>query len=158
VTNSDRLQEIRERAEKATKGPWSCWDGWGPIGKGYLEGFMAMARIGPKGGNPLSVIHASGETQQDIYAKRPDAEFIAASREDIPYLLQLVTEQQREIDRLKVEAAKRAEGTSRCQHLDRRPSRTVDGYDWCKSCDMLLVSEAPEAPEAKGYRKQEGPI
>ena len=101
MTNSDRLQEIRERAEKATPGPWACWDGWGPISGGYLEGLMAMARIGPSGGRSQEVLSASDETQRDIYAKREDAEFIAASREDIPYLLQLVTEQQREIDRVR---------------------------------------------------------
>ena len=58
---------------------------------------MAMARIGPSGGRSQEVLSASDGTQRDIYAKRQDAEFIAASREDIPYLLQLVTEQQNEI-------------------------------------------------------------
>jgi hypothetical protein len=87
MTNSDRLQEIRERAEKATPGPWKAEFGgvYPPESAARLESDLAgMAFLWPLPGG-----------------KEEDAEFIAASREDIPYLLQLVTEQQMKIQVLR---------------------------------------------------------
>ncbi len=89
ITNpSNRLAEIRERAEKATEGPW---------------------KVGGKGWNSATV------TQNGVYftaACRPslqgemDAEFIAHSREDISWLLERDKERQKLLDAL-VPAAKR---------------------------------------------------
>jgi hypothetical protein len=65
--DSERLEEIRAREEKATPGPWDSW------------------RIDPS--NAWSK-WSFGNTQvnpDDLY--KPDAEFIAHAREDIPFLL-----------------------------------------------------------------------
>jgi hypothetical protein len=78
--------DARARCEKASPGPWKCWNGWGPI----EDGRMAMERIGPdawEGG-----IEPSGDCP-DLYARQEDAEFIASARIDLPDALD-------EIDRL----------------------------------------------------------
>src|SRR6185312_6774960 len=76
VATDKRLEEIRQRAEKATKGPWE----W--VGRdGDHHDLMS----------PEGMIHsdgsACGEYSADIEVFGPDATFIAHSREDIPYLL-----------------------------------------------------------------------
>lgn len=66
-----RLAEIRERAEKATQGPWTA-DEWNDIHAGKV----AVAEAYPNEG---------GGVYQEV-----DADFIAHSREDVPYLLSLI--------------------------------------------------------------------
>lgn len=82
-----RLREMRERAEKATKGPWKA------NGKETIEA----------GCRCLSCwIHLDGEwavsNELDELAEA-DAEFIASSRTDLPALLD-------EVERLRAMAAK----------------------------------------------------
>ncbi|HLZ25432.1 MAG TPA: hypothetical protein VKQ30_25195 [Ktedonobacterales bacterium] len=89
MTN-EQLNEIRERAAKATPGPWSCWNGWQYDRE---TDTMAMQGIGPDGGYGKALATRDGH---DIYATRADAEFVACSREDIPALLA-------EVERLRTE-------------------------------------------------------
>jgi len=76
------IQEIRERVDKATAGPWTYkYRGWG-----------AMAILGADG---------FGMAGADIQnTKESDFELMAAARTDIPKLLDHIEEQQREIERL----------------------------------------------------------
>ncbi len=81
------IQEIRERAEKASPGPWySAWpgdpeeegkDAAGPLGIVALGNGMVCG-----GGNPFPSCHANTWEQVENNFK-----FIAHAREDIPALL-----------------------------------------------------------------------
>lgn len=76
------LEQIKQREQAATPGPWKMWNGWGPLIDVEPE-LMACERVGPdyEGG------FVPGEGAVDIYASRADFEFVAAAREDIPALL-----------------------------------------------------------------------
>jgi hypothetical protein len=134
LTNSDRLQEIRERAEKATPGPWKAEFGgvYPPESAARLESDLAgMAFLWPlPGGN------------------EEDAEFIAASRADVPYLLQLVTEQQNEIAWLRTWIFRLHDPETAAQKILKL---TEEPMTIEQIRDYLGI-------EAKGYRKQERPI
>jgi hypothetical protein len=73
----DRLEEIRQRTEAASRGPWNAKTNCHPQCNGEPWGWIAGAT-----GN----IVWSGSKGQI------NADFIAHSREDIPYLLSEVTE------------------------------------------------------------------
>lgn len=69
-----RIEEIRERCEKATKGPW--WSTRMDIGKGPREPNVVFSR------------DDLGRCTYDTFnLKAKDADFIAHSRDDIPFLL-----------------------------------------------------------------------
>lgn len=130
-TNSDRLREIGERAAKATPGPWG-WRGnvdnqeiflctlhsgwrfvldcvrWGVRSAAFRfqgDGLMEKAQ-------DLAIYEvcpgATERADKRVYRgnivgiRHPDAEFIAASREDIPFLLS-------EINKLNTEKAETIE-------------------------------------------------
>jgi hypothetical protein len=112
MNNSDRLQEIRERAEKATPGPWQHIEAadhfgnaemWNAYSAWCNEHFQEEAwwERTPLNGVVIQGVWHNDSTAGYTIPALLDEEFIAASREDIPYLLQLVTEQQREIEGLK---------------------------------------------------------
>lgn len=75
-TVTDRLEEIRQRAEAATPGPWRAYGntveqektGWHQVVGTELTGLPYM-------------------TYERLTTKNEDATFIAHAREDIPYLL-----------------------------------------------------------------------
>ncbi|MDL2257566.1 hypothetical protein LJC42_00205 [Eubacteriales bacterium OttesenSCG-928-K08] len=75
-----RIDEIRARCDAATPGPW-VWPGGGGPAKNI---------IGNKDNRPVIVLSR---------CKEADAEFMAHSREDIPYLLGKIEHLQKEIDR-----------------------------------------------------------
>jgi hypothetical protein len=78
------LKAILEREKKASKGPWTLWvnkEGWHP---------EVTKIIGPK------------YTGSDIGGMCvEDGEFIVHAREDIPTLLLILDEKEKEIERLK---------------------------------------------------------
>ena len=109
MTNSDRLQEIRERAEKATAPPWIA-----PSWENDDEPIL-MPLIMPAWKPHMKT--EDGEEYEcegcdeclDSEGRSADPHFVASAREDIPWLLQLVTEllqvvteQNREIEKLRV--------------------------------------------------------
>ena len=100
----ERLEAIQRRVDAATEGPWNVDidDTGGP--------FTLWPSVdGPEDADE-TIIHRAGFKQEFWEANslrrcKANAEFIANAREDVPYLLALLTRQQEEIDRLR-EAAK----------------------------------------------------
>lgn len=92
MTNSDRLQEIRERAAAATPGPWALE--WDSAGSEYPE---------PDSPWPWRIEAVCNIIEENDQNPTADGEFIAEARSDIPWLLQLVTDQQKEIEDLRAE-------------------------------------------------------
>lgn len=80
-TNSDRLREIAERAEKATPGPWEAH-----VAIRYPGG-TAQERgvLGPNGENPICWV------VDEFEMSTSNDDFIAAAREDVPFLLSEIT-------------------------------------------------------------------
>jgi len=75
----DRLAQIRARCERATDGPWKH-------DTDYLGGGIFQERVG---GWAITRCHGYGP-DSDHERMPADAEFIAHSREDVPYLLERV--------------------------------------------------------------------
>ena len=78
MTDEQRLAEITTRAEATTEGPWDAEE---------LEFILCRG---------TKVIFAKYGRELQL-----DAEFIAHSREDIPYLLSLISDRDAEIKRLR---------------------------------------------------------
>lgn len=91
-----RLDEIRKRTEAATEGPWKN-DGWDNFNPDTLEACCVVEF--PKDIVAVFVNADGCDTWEEARSTNAanDADFIAHSREDIPYLLGLV-------DRLKTAA------------------------------------------------------
>lgn len=84
-TETAQVQQIREREQQATPGPW------------YVDRPRVVYRIRTIEGIFILEGNSFGVRLDD------DADFIAHARTDIPLLLALVTRQQAEIDRLRGE-------------------------------------------------------
>lgn len=88
TTGKIKLQEIRERCEQATPGPWYR-DG---SRKGTQNQIVspaednARATVMTDNGSAVAAVHITAWKQERRDA-RPDAEFIAHARTDIPALL-----------------------------------------------------------------------
>jgi len=118
----NRLEEIRERCEKATLGPWL---------------------IKHQSGS-LWAVKSKSSVRAVCYCTEDDARFIANSREDIPYLLDLLAERDREIERLQSLAfSEPAYMTSTIGDL------TIDSEGTRKAVDSLKRAEN----EVKRLRK-----
>lgn len=75
VTDRERLDAIRAREQKATEGPWEV----------YIDSTTATPWAVQAGRGLFGAV-ARAATDQADYGKA-DIEFIAASREDVPWLL-----------------------------------------------------------------------
>jgi len=141
--NTDRLNEIRERCEKATPAPWDPTD----VGAYYnpdpddreLPGTAYFARVLPN-------LHISKEQAQ------LDAQFVANSRDDIPWLLA-------KIDRLR-EQVKAADELARmsdtaCAYLNDSipppPPGHICGPEG--NCDCDCMSRAYQEQFTVEFRK-----
>lgn len=133
----ERLDEIEARAKAATRGPWRV--------------------------RAMSVRACESQTVAWDIAQRPDRDFIAAAREDVPWLVAQVRERDAEIARLREELGSRlGEGSSalkivatdihgnpvkcRCGafgHERCRRKETVDDVSFC-----CCVAGEPEASDA----------
>ena len=76
-----RLEEIRERVEKATEGPWEFYDRYGDLGLVVVENSDA---------DPITDTELRHPGMDHACVRRKDGDFIAHSRQDIPWLLGLV--------------------------------------------------------------------
>lgn len=91
------LDEIRERAEKATEGPWKYEE---ESYKDEENRWQSATTV--EDGRGDEVLHDDGYLDDD------DAQFIAAARTDIPKLLSHISKQDEELKRLReVEQAAR---------------------------------------------------
>lgn len=91
-----RIAEIHARCEAATPGPWEwgvCNESWGEVEAESLKGVITLKDDYP--GYPECGEHLIMELS------KPDADFIAHSREDVPFLLDQLAERDREIERLR---------------------------------------------------------
>ena len=70
------LAAIRKRVQKATPGPWRCWNAWGR----QPDDLMNVERIGPKEGDGIWGV-------PDIVGYADTLQFIAHAHEDVPALL-----------------------------------------------------------------------
>lgn len=82
MTDNERIAEIRERCDKATPGPWEQCDNTAFSEKLNVEPNIAFCQ------------HSQ------------DADFVAKARQDIPYLLDLLADKDREIEQLREVIAK----------------------------------------------------
>lgn len=91
-----RLEEIRQRLERATPGPWKCWNGYGPIpGAPRL---MGIKRIGPDHEGGLHGYSGAGrDTDGDLFATEADAELVASAPTYLSELLAEVERLQRQV-------------------------------------------------------------
>lgn len=81
-----RLTDIRDREKRASKGPWTIY---GYAGQHDESG----ANIVDGSGNGIAFTHDCRScTREDWETYISDSKFIAYSREDIPFLLELVEE------------------------------------------------------------------
>jgi|GEM_PF-3101132 len=104
-----KLEEIRERAEKATAGPWE---------------FSIKDR---KNSEPRNLIEVNREEDklniiQDVWG-REDAEFIAHARQDIPYLLEALQQAQEELNRSEEEWELKV--LKRITYCDNEPNKSL---------------------------------
>lgn len=84
-----RIEAIKARCEAATPGPWKCWH------KDMDFGGSVKFTIGD-----AAVVREDNQRNIGPIFVKEDADFIAASREDIPYLLALIESQVAEIAEL----------------------------------------------------------
>ena len=123
-----RLAEIRERADKATSGPWSLCD---------LDGITAIER---KGEPDIIGWPGFDDSSRTRLKHVLNASFIAHSREDVPYLLDLIDSLTAERDRMA------AAGCPRCGHALRNEQDHALGSP-CPTCGCMSTggSDGAEA-------------
>ena len=122
-----RLGEIKARADVATPGPWHAWDrgiGW-EVHKGE--------ECAPGCGRSCDALN--GEVRDTF--TRADAEFIAAAREDVPWLVS-------EVERLTAERDALAAQVARAEKLAGQWERVAatainpDSREWLQACAETL--------------------
>lgn len=169
MPDADRLEEIRAREAAAWPGPWA-WRGNTSQHELYLHSphqvmtVMDFTRYGMQDAQPRFVVdglmrkaeefveytvhtYPGAERwrppyRHDVCAiKHPDAEFIAAAREDVPWLLRAVAERDATIDELRTQL-KTAERQNR--DLDRSLDETLRQRDFMQGmADKLAYAIAP---------------
>lgn len=87
-----RLQEIREREQRATAGPWVVEEQESDHGGFYITGHIT-ATAHHYAGNKISRTDSVNDPNS---LTRHDAEFIAHARSDVAFLLDLLDQAQRE--------------------------------------------------------------
>lgn len=92
MTDQQRIAEIAARCERATPGPWEYFD------NGFDGEIRSTTARSKYIGEPKII--CGGEPCEGRIDNCPDAHFIAHAREDIPYLLDLLAEREKEIGRL----------------------------------------------------------
>jgi hypothetical protein len=106
MSDEDRLVEIRERCEAATPGPWAADGdrvfpvGWPAVATCHWQ----FGSVGGPAGHPMLKDHP--DWGGGLWNARANADFIAAAREDVPYLLT-------EVERLRADVARLEEERDR---------------------------------------------
>jgi len=128
----DRIKEVRERANKATPGPWhtdsvgseSIFGQWVFVGPSEYEDDISSYK------SPGVYIYAPDDAPSE-----EDAEFIAHARDDMPFLLERIDELERENERLRVAATAWMIDymTTKYDKGPERETRVPEGYELVKS-------------------------
>lgn len=100
---ADRLREIQERESKATEGPWEY----------AVDSCLRCRDEGKEGEYDILQVPSGYHAMLD---RKEDADFIAHSRSDIPWLLKLAAELQLDLEPLKRECDRKWENEPR-QHI-----------------------------------------
>jgi len=126
-----RLDEIKARADVATPGPWHAWDrgiGW-EVHKGE--------ECAPGCGRSCDALN--GEFRETF--TRADAEFIAAAREDVPWLVS-------EVERLTAERDALAQ-------IKRHIDEVRDGTGWTVQIYGVLLQQCDQYGKTIDTRRAE---
>jgi hypothetical protein len=92
---ADRLDEIRARADAATPGPWGVWTS--------MDNTRDILSEAEHPAVPLAGLYGRDGSEHPTAGEDADAEFIAAARSDIPYLLDRLAASEQEAARLRAE-------------------------------------------------------
>jgi hypothetical protein len=98
---SERLDAIEARVNAATAGPWMMYDGFGPADDGYHRVFYI-------GNQDLDHVVDTEAESPDVRVRKADAEFIAAARTDIPWLIEELRKAHEQLQDAQRMSAKRA--------------------------------------------------
>jgi hypothetical protein len=138
----ERLDAIHRRAEKATQGPW---DVLGGSLVRAIRGELAVTLFQSEA--PIDAHRKQRVTHKVMCAAYADetnnATFIAHAREDVPFLLALITSQAAEIERL----TKERERSNWFPPMDRIMQR-YEGFDWSDYPDGISDGDAEQFFEA----------
>ncbi len=89
--NKEQLEVIKERANKATEGPWKIFED--SEAKGGCQ--IGTAWDHPQAKGPVGIVNLAtsvtgGEIKNCVYIQSDDARFIAHARQDVPALIETV--------------------------------------------------------------------
>ena len=100
------LPAIRQRAEQATKGPWTSWQAGNCTMEDGLLSAIAEVKGLPRPWEPTWVGWKTAKNFFKTFLRSADADFIAHARQDIPdllaYIETLTTERDKAISDIKV--------------------------------------------------------
>jgi hypothetical protein len=106
MSDEQFLKEVRERAERATEGPWVVDRPWLSRGMVHVDGVMPRTNLHPEAPYLVETVHNHGSRSAAKHVAVPEhghsaddgsdaannMEFIAHSRADIPKLLAMIEE------------------------------------------------------------------
>jgi hypothetical protein len=98
MTDQTRLEEIHARVDAATPGPWGWWTDKGE--PDYVQSYLFLRATEESGVDDYDASIISGASVMSVLVEDGNADFVAHSRLDIPYLLDLVAELTAERDAL----------------------------------------------------------
>jgi hypothetical protein len=90
---ADRLDEIRARADAATPGPWGVWTS--------MDNTRDILSEAEHPAVPLVGLYGRDGSEHPTAGEDADAEFIAAARSDVPFLLDRLAASEQEAARLR---------------------------------------------------------
>ena len=141
------LQEIRDRADKATEGPWRKCSDWMAIDPNIAWHYVESAATG-------EVITGNYAYEDGgVRSKPEDAEFIIGARMDVPRLVELVGEMAWNLRNVtdQVQDACR----SRMTPLSQCPEPSDD---YCPTCPTGLRGECGAPRSLEALRKFRGEV
>lgn len=136
MTDTEFLKEVKERADRATEGPWVVDRPWLSRGMMHVYGVMPRANLHPDAPYLVETVHnhgsksaskhvavpAHGHSADDRSDAANNMEFIAHAREDVPRLLAMIEERN---EKLRV-AEKALDTIRKCCLCD----RDTKGFDY----------------------------
>ena len=119
--NKEQLEAIKERANKATEGPWKIFE------DSEVKGGCQIGTVWdhPQAKGPVGIVNLAtsvtgGEIKNCVYIQDDDARFIAHARQDVPALIAEVERLQRyetKVDKIH-------------DAITRMENQEIDGFDF----------------------------